>query len=80
MSIIKVGNVAPMFTVKNTNNKSLSLSDFNEKKVLLSWHPLAWTPVSTDQIFRKWLCLRMLLILKIINGSLLKKGPLCRIL
>ena len=50
MSIIKVGSIAPMFTVKDTNNESLSLSDFKGKKVLLSWHPLAWTPVCTDQM------------------------------
>lgn len=50
MNLIEVGNNASNFTVKNTNNQNISLSDFVGKKVLLSWHPLAWTPVCTDQM------------------------------
>ncbi len=50
MSAIAVGVDAPNFTVKDQNNNNISLSDLRGKKVLLSWHPLAWTPVCTDQM------------------------------
>lgn len=30
--------------------KNIGLSDYRGKLVLLSWHPLAWTPVCTDQM------------------------------
>ncbi len=48
--IIKVGAVAPDFTLVDQFEKEISLSDFKGKKVLLSWHPLAWTSVCTDQM------------------------------
>lgn len=48
--IITVGDVAPDFSLQDNNDKTLRLSDFKGKKVLLSWHPLAWTPVCTDQM------------------------------
>jgi len=50
MKLIKVGDVAPNFSLKDNNDKPIYLSDFKGKKVLLSWHPLAWTPVCTDQM------------------------------
>lgn len=50
MNPITVGSDAPDFTVKDNNNQSITLSSFRGKKVLLSWHPLAWTPVCTDQM------------------------------
>lgn len=50
MSPIKVGELAPDFQVKDNNEKDIRLSDFRGKRVLLSWHPLAWTPVCTDQM------------------------------
>ena len=48
--IIAVGAKAPDFTLKDQNGEDVSLSDFQGKKVLLSWHPLAWTSVCTDQM------------------------------
>ena len=48
--IIEVGAKAPDFTLKDQNGEDVSLSDFKGKKVLLSWHPLAWTSVCTDQM------------------------------
>lgn len=42
-NIIKVGEKAINFTLKDQNGKEVSLKDFKGKKVLLSWHPLAWT-------------------------------------
>lgn len=50
MKLISVGDIAPDFNVKDNNEKNLSLSNYKGKKVLLSWHPLAWTPVCTDQM------------------------------
>ena len=41
--IIKVGDTAIDFTLKDQNGVDVSLNDFKGKKVLLSWHPLAWT-------------------------------------
>lgn len=50
MKLIEVGNTAPDFTVKDNHGQDISLSQYRGKKVLLSWHPLAWTPVCTDQM------------------------------
>lgn len=41
--VIKVGEKAKDFTLKDQNGENVSLKDFKGKKVLLSWHPLAWT-------------------------------------
>ncbi len=40
---IKVGQEAFDFKLKDQNGKEVSLKDFEGKKVLLSFHPLAWT-------------------------------------
>lgn len=48
--IIKVGELAPDFKLADQNGKEVTLSEFKGKKVLLSWHPLAWTSVCTDQM------------------------------
>ncbi|GAB1475732.1 peroxiredoxin [Bacillota bacterium] len=48
--IIKVGAQAPDFKLKDQSGKEVTLSEFKGKKVLLSWHPLAWTSVCTDQM------------------------------
>lgn len=50
MNLIQVNAVAPDFTVKDNKNQNITLSAYKGKKVLLSWHPLAWTPVCTDQM------------------------------
>lgn len=50
MKVIEIGSDAPNFTVKDINEQDISLSNYRGKKVLLSWHPLAWTPVCTDQM------------------------------
>lgn len=49
MNLIQVGSNAPNFLVKDQHGQNISLSDYRGKKVLLSWHPLAWTPVCADQ-------------------------------
>jgi len=44
-------DAAPDFTLKDQNEKALSLSDFRGKKrVVLSFHPLAWTSVCKTQM------------------------------
>ena len=41
--IIKVGQEAVDFKLKDQYGKEVGLKDFEGKKVLLSFHPLAWT-------------------------------------
>ncbi|MDD4602098.1 Alkyl hydroperoxide reductase E [bioreactor metagenome] len=50
MKLITVGDMAPDFTCKDNRDQTICLSDFRGKKVLLSWHPLAWTAICTDQM------------------------------
>jgi peroxiredoxin len=50
MKLISVGDNAPNFTLTDNNEQYVTLSNYRGKKVLLSWHPLAWTPVCTDQM------------------------------
>lgn len=47
---IKVGDVAPDFALKDHNGKEVKLSGFLGKKVILGFHPLAWTPVCAQQM------------------------------
>jgi peroxiredoxin len=48
---LKVGDVAPDFTLTDTNQVKVSLSDFRGKKnVLLVFYPLAYSPVCSTQI------------------------------
>ena len=50
MKLIEVGKKAPEFVLEDVNEEQVRLSDFKGKKVLLSWHPIAWTGVCTDQM------------------------------
>ena len=50
MALINLGADAPSFTLKNQNNKDIKLEEFRGKKVLLSFHPLAFTGVCIDQM------------------------------
>lgn len=47
---IKIGDNAPDFVLKDHNNNDVKLSDFKGKKVLLSFHPLAWTSICAKQM------------------------------
>ena len=47
---IKVGEKAPEFVLKDQNKEEIDLAKFKGKKVILSWHPLAFTSVCTDQM------------------------------
>ena len=43
---LKIGDEAPDFTLPDTDNKPVKLSDFRGKKnVVIAFYPLAWTPV-----------------------------------
>ena len=47
---IQVNQEAIDFTLKDQNKEEIKLSELKGKKVILSWHPLAYTPVCTDQM------------------------------
>ena len=47
---ISVGEKAPDFILKNQNKQDISLSSLKGKRVLLSFHPLAWTAVCAKQM------------------------------
>lgn len=48
--IIKVGDRAPEFTLKDQDGNDFTLHGQKGGRVLLSFHPLAWTPVCTKQM------------------------------
>jgi peroxiredoxin len=47
---IEIGTKAPDFGLKDQNNQEFILSDYIGKRVLLSFHPLAWTGVCARQM------------------------------
>jgi peroxiredoxin len=50
MAEIKIGDKAKDFALKDQNDKEFKLSQFSGKRVLLSFHPLAWTDVCSKQM------------------------------
>ena len=50
MTRVIVGDYAPDFVLKDNRGDEIHLSDYKGKKVLLSWHPLAWTRVCAEQM------------------------------
>ncbi len=46
----KTGDLAIDFTLKDQHEKTVSLKELKGKKVLLSFHPLAWTKVCAEQM------------------------------
>ena len=48
--VIKKNTKAPDFILDDQNDKPFRLSDYKGKKVLLSFHPLAWTSVCSKQM------------------------------
>jgi peroxiredoxin len=46
----KIGEKAKNFSLEDQNEQVFTLSDFKGKKVLLSFHPLAWTSVCAEQM------------------------------
>lgn len=47
---IAKGEMGPDFTIKDQHDKDFKLSEHKGKRVLLSFHPLAWTPVCAEQM------------------------------
>ena len=50
VNMIDIGVKAPEFALKDQNGKTVKLSSLKDRKVLLSFKPLAWTSVCHDQI------------------------------
>ncbi len=50
MSAVKTGDTAKDFTLSDQDGKDVKLRDLKGKKVLLSFHPLAWTKVCAEQM------------------------------
>lgn len=48
--VIQVGKKVRDFALKDQNGQDFRLSDTEGKKVLLSFHPLAWTSVCAEQM------------------------------
>lgn len=48
--VIKVGTAVPDFILKDQNDQEVKLSDLRGRKVLLSFHPMAWTSVCAEQM------------------------------
>ena len=49
-SQLKKGDMAPDFVLRDQSGKEFKLSDFRGKRVLLSFHPAAWTRVCSLQM------------------------------
>jgi len=47
---LKVGDEAPDFELRSHRGGSIKLSDFRGKKVVVAFHPLAFTPVCATQM------------------------------
>ncbi|CAD5244443.1 peroxiredoxin [Thermococcus camini] len=47
---MKIGEEAPDFVLRDQNGEDFRMSDFRGKKVLLSFHPLAWTGICEKQM------------------------------
>jgi peroxiredoxin len=47
---LKVGEKATNFILYDQNEKKFKFSDFKGKRILLSFHPLAWTSVCAKQM------------------------------
>jgi peroxiredoxin len=48
--MISIGEKIPGFTLKDQNNNDFPSKELKGKRVLLSFHPLAWTPVCARQM------------------------------
>lgn len=48
--MLQIGSFAPDFSLKDQNGTIIQMSQFKGKKILLSFHPLAWTSVCANQM------------------------------
>ena len=49
-TVLAVGISAKDFTLSDQNGQAFRLSEFKGKKILLSFHPLAWTSICATQM------------------------------
>jgi peroxiredoxin len=49
-SMIKIGDPAPNFSLKDQNDRTFDLLEHTGVRVLLSFHPLAWTSACARQV------------------------------
>ena len=49
-TLIQLGKVVKSFTLQDQSGQDFVLSKMKGRRVVLSFHPLAWTPVCTKQI------------------------------
>lgn len=47
---LDINTLAPVFSLKDQNGEIFRISDYANKKILLSFHPLAWTSVCAKQM------------------------------
>ena len=50
MSLLKIGTMAPDFSLHTTPDQQVSLSEFQGKNVVLVFYPADWSPVCGDQL------------------------------
>lgn len=50
MNSLRIGDKVESFNLENQHGNKVSLNEFKGKKILLSFHPLAWTSICTDQM------------------------------
>ena len=48
--MIEIGSDAPDFALRDQQGKTVKLANFKGKRVLLSFRPLAWTAICSDQM------------------------------
>jgi peroxiredoxin len=50
MNELKIGDKIQGFRLRDHKEKAVNLEDFRGRKILLSFHPLAWTSVCAEQM------------------------------
>lgn len=48
--MVQIGDKAPDFTLKDHHKNDVRLSELKGQKILLSFHPLAWTKICAEQM------------------------------
>jgi peroxiredoxin len=48
--VIEAGTKAPDFSLPDHGGKEVSLADFAERRLVIAFYPLDWSPVCTDQL------------------------------
>ncbi len=47
---LRVGDIAPDFVLKDHHDRDFHMEEITKRRILLSFHPLAWTPVCAEQM------------------------------